>query len=188
MKERFDKWTGYITPVVSIISIVISLWTAVQQMNFKNEYSDNATQVMINSAADELSSLDETYDFIYHMDEYKDWKNINLDEYLINLRENYKIVSQISTSNLPNKQILNYQTYRTELNSNIKNLELFNKLIDWKHIDSIQTKQDLRNLLNAIMDMRNSVKRIEGYIKKGKVLNTKMLDRNDDGFEKAYVK
>lgn len=186
-----EKWYRKISPVewitiaISIISLGFSSFNFVNKVNYKRNYDKTATQVLINAENVEINDIQGLFDIVYHSED----KAVTLDEvniFLGNMKDNYKIVSDLNISDLPKNKILNYQLISMDMNANING---FTKVFNQYKKDN--TKQinfgnDKENVLSGLYEARKAAIRDKKTLKAGKKLQSETFDQSEKNFENAY--
>ena len=116
----FKYWDKIIPIVVSLVALYISVKNYLNQKNFSKKYSNKAYQVLLNSVDLALFDIDL---LLYKINTLKEFDFVQLNYQIKSLEENLELVKSISFENLPDADIINYQTYLKELNDIIYRLK-----------------------------------------------------------------
>ena len=116
----FKYWDKIIPIAVSLVALYISVKNYLNQKNFSKKYSNKAYQVLLNSVDLALFDIDL---LLYKLNTLKEFDFVQLNYQIKSLEENLELVKNISFENLPDADIINYQTYLKELNDIIYRLK-----------------------------------------------------------------
>ncbi|MCR1889616.1 hypothetical protein NSA16_00300 [Ligilactobacillus murinus] len=112
-----DNWDKILSLSVSIISILLSIGTFINQQNIKNQYNDTSNQVILNSI--NLAR----YDLKLMKLKINMSQNGNQITYqqlafqIDSLKKNMETIKQVQVTELPRDKTLNYQVYTQDLNA-----------------------------------------------------------------------
>ncbi len=112
-----DNWDKILSLSVSIISILLSIGTFINQQNIKSQYNDTSNQVILNSI--NLAR----YDLKLMKLKINMSQNGNQITYqqlafqIDSLKKNMETIKQVQVTELPRDKTLNYQVYTQDLNA-----------------------------------------------------------------------
>lgn len=169
----------------SIISLIISVKTYVDQRNFKNSYNKSAQQVLMNAEDIEVTDIDNIFDLVYQSNNVP-ITNSEINVFIDHMQSNYNVVQQLKVTNFPNNQALNYQILRLNMQSDIgalqKVFEPYKKVKGQYMIKGREKKL----MLKLLSSMRQDNRRDRKTIKNGQRLKDSTLIKSDSNFYKAY--
>lgn len=151
----FKYWDKIIPIAVSLVALYISVKNYLNQKNFSKKYSNKAYQVLLNSVDLALFDIDL---LLYKINTLKEFDFVQLNYQIKSLEENLELVKSISFENLPDADIINYQTYLKELNDIIYKLKSdINELysICKKENNNKLSKENMHIILVSILTVRD---------------------------------
>lgn len=186
MKDFLKKnWGKVISMFISCVALFFSGWTFISQVNAKRSYNETAKQVMINAEKIELQNLNEMFDSVASSPK-RPVTNDQFSLLLSNMKENYQIVANLETTNIPNQQIMTYQFLRMNMKANIEGYTMIFNQYKSNGIKPINFGSNKFNILQGIGESRDSVKRDIKSLETNRVLKSNFLDQSNRNFESAY--
>lgn len=185
--EKFIKehWSKIIPIIISCFALFFSGWSFINQLNFKRTYNETARQVMINAEKIELFNLDEIYNVVANSSNVPiTYDGINA--FLSDMKENYQIIANLETTNIPNKQIMTYQFLRMDMKADIDGFTTIFDQYKSKNNNPIKFGDNKSNILRGLNESRISVKRDMKSLEENRTLESNNLDQSDKNFESAY--
>ncbi|WIE01521.1 hypothetical protein QN289_03955 [Latilactobacillus curvatus] len=180
------NWDKIITVLLSTIAIIFSGITFYKQSNEKQEYTDSARIVMLNSLDSEIDELEFMFSLIIIMPKITDMDTANIEDLANQIEENYKLTENLDISKFQVNQLGNYQSYKSGY---ISRMNKVNEII--KEIKESQGQQDMGDrfktyCLTYLTFQIDSAKDSKKSVLENKPLKYQSNNINDKKFENKY--
>lgn len=187
MLEIIGRWFGeHWQPIISIISLIIAISTWYSTHEEKQEYNNTASAAIQNAGEMVVSNIDGLYDAVFTNESNFDTRS-DYQILLNQIREQYRIISDLNVANFSTKDTISYQISRSTFLATSDNL---NKTFSAAYKNKkISTKSRNKVLIMLLFERYNIHRFMNGMKTDNEYIsNDETMRINDYQFAKKYRK